>query len=647
MLWLDLETRSQCDLRVNGLLRYAQDPTTEVICMSYAFDNGPIDTWFAEDEVFPTSVIQYIAQGHRVVAHNAAFERHLFDFVLANDYDFTPPKLSQWICSSAWAMAHGLPSSLKDICRALDLPVQKMEEGTRLIRDYSLPHFKTQWTGNDKQIMQDYCETDVETMRLFCSVLRPLSDDEWHQYHTTERINDRGVPLDIPFVNAALEYADEVRADVNANLSALTNGQVTKASERKARDEWLREQLSEDQLKLITVEKKGVEKIKFDAEYRTILASQPDLPDTVYRLIDLVEQAGGATIAKYKAMANTHVSGRVHGSLIWNGAGATGRYSSRGLQLQNFKRDVFKDPEPLIDAIRSGVGVEAPAEALGRLIRSAITSSQGLTFSDYSQIEARVLPWLSGDPRAEDTLDIFRTGRDLYTESARGMFNAIEVSPDMRQAAKQGVLACGFGGGARAVQAMAKNYGLTYDYDQANNIKEAWRAANPWASPFWFGLKDAALDAYQSPGVTTTSGRLRFQSDGKDYLWMMLPSGRLLAYIQPRIELVDYPWGDQGWELTCLWGSGKPKAREKWPRRTLNHLILSENATQGTAADIMRETIVRADEAKLEVLFSVHDELVVEGYCKDKLHAVMTTPPTWTQGLPIDADTQESLRYGK
>jgi len=647
MLWLDLETRSNVDLGVKGLLHYAQDQSTEVICMSYAFDQEPIKTWFAEDSDFPQEVIDYFNSGGLIAAHNASFERHLFDFVISNDYKFKPPKLEQWICTSAWAMSHGLPGSLKFVCQSLNLPLQKQSEGSRLIRDYCAPHFKTEWTGNDKKLMQDYCEMDVATMRMFCSVLRELTPEEWSQYHITERINDRGVPIDTPFVTAALEYADDIRQDIAVQLSKLTDGMVKKATDRKSRDTWLKNNLTAEQLEAITVTSKGVEKIKFDQEYRGILAALPDLGDKASALIDLIEQAGGSTIAKYKAMVNTHVEGRVHGSLIWNGAGATGRYSSRGLQLQNFRRDVFKDPEPYIYAIQTGAGVDKPADTLGRLIRSAIKSDRGLTYSDYSQIEARVLPWLSADPRAEVTLDIFRGGRDLYTESARGMFNVTDVDPDMRQAAKQGVLACGFGGGARAVQAMAKVYGLKYTFDQADSIKEAWRSANPWANPFWYGLKDAAWDAYHSPGLVTQSGKLKFQSDGKDYVWMMLPSGRLLAYIKPRVELVEYPWGDEGWELTCLWGSGRPKAGQKWPRRTLNHLILSENATQGTAADIMRETIVRAHKAGLDVLFSVHDELVVEGHCHAKLHEIMITKPAWTTGLPIDADTQESTRYGK
>lgn len=651
MLWLDLETRSQCDLTREGLLRYAMHPSTQIICMSYAFDDEPVTTWFASDAPFPAEVRDYIQNTDKPLsAQNAAFERHMFDFVIANDFNLSAPALERWQCTSARAMAHGLPANLENICKAMDLPIQKQAEGKRLIREYCAPYHKTEFDPGDKELMQDYCETDVETMRMFCSVLRQLEPEEWEQYHVTEIMNDRGVPLDIPFVSAALEYADDIRADVATEIVKLTDGRIQKPTERKARDEWLKEQLSEELLELITVTKKDVEKIKFDAEYRGILAEHPDTPKIVVDFIELVEQAGGATISKYKAMMNTHVNGRVHGSLIWNGAGATGRFASRGLQLQNFKRDVFKDPEPLIEAVISGVGIDRPAQSLGRLVRSSITSPRRLTYSDYSQIEARVLPWLADDPRAEKTLDIFRGGRDLYSENAVGMFglNDIgEVTPELRQSAKQGVLACGFGGGAGAVQAMARGYGLKYSFDQANGIKTAWRTANPWALPFWYGLKDAAQTAVRMPGTPQQFARLTFLYDGGDWLWMRLPSGRCLAYFQPKFEVVEYPWGDEGWELTCLWGSGKPKAGEKWPRRVLNHLILSENATQATAADVMREAIVRAHKKGLEVLFSVHDELVVEGDCFDELHQVMITPPTWAGGLPIEADTQVAKRYGK
>lgn len=649
MLWIDLETRSQCDLRKNGLMRYATDPTTQVICASYALDDGPITTWFAEDGPFPNEVIAYIQAGGVMIAHNAAFERLMFDFVIANDYNFTPPKLTQWRCSAARAMAHGLPAALGNLCRALGLPLQKQTEGTRLINNYSAPGFATEWMGNDKQLMQSYCEMDVATMRQACSVLRELSVEEWEQYHITEIMNDRGVPIDLPFATAALNYAEEIKQDVDIRISNHTKGAVANSRARKSRDEWVLARLTAKQRKLLEVTRKGEKKISFDQTHRERLAMDENLPIDVAQLLELLEEAGGAAVSKYGSMVATEVDSRVYGSMIWNGAGATGRYSSRGLQLQNFKRDILKDPQPVIDDIIAGRPVANPSSVLGRLTRAAIHSPDGLTFSDYSQIEARVLPWLADEPSAERTLDAFASGRDIYIENASGMFDCRydDVTSDLRQAAKVAVLACGFGGGKNALRSMASAYGIDFTEDKAAETVTRWRNANPWAVNLWYGLKDAAQDAVRRAGTITQYKRIKFYSDGADWLWMMLPSGRCLAYFKPRFEEVEYPWGDMGIELTCLWGSGKPKVGEKWPRRVLNHLILSENATQATAADLMRETIVRAHKAGLDILFSVHDELVVAGYCADELTALMETPPSWAVGLPIKAETQENTRYGK
>lgn len=650
-VWLDIETRSQSDLVANGLMRYAQHESTQLICMSWAVDDEPVQCWFPEDGPMPERLRGLLGDDSVILyAHNADFERLLFDYVICNDFGLPAIRLTRWRCSSARAMAHGLPGSLMDLCKALDLPIKKMPEGTRLINTYCVPGHRTDWKEGDKSLMADYCDTDVATMRQACSVLRELEDYEWEQYHTVARINDYGVPVDIEFAKAALEYANEIREDVSAQMDKLTEGRIRKATERKQRDLWLRERLTPEQLELITVVKNDQPKIKFDEYHRNLLGSLPDLMPEVYRYIELVAQAGGSTISKYKSMVNHHVDGRVHGSLVWSGAGATGRLSSRTLQLQNMRNDAFDEPEPLIEQIISGVAVDSPADTLGRLIRSAIGFGTGVTYSDYAQIEARVLPWLSADADAEFVLDVFRQKRDIYTENAVKMFglpDATAVTKDLRQAAKVAVLACGFGGAKNALKAMAKMYGMNFTDDKAQDIVYKWRDANPWATRLWKGLNDACRDAVSTPLKVTAYGRLKFMFDGRDWLWMKLPSGRCLAYFKPKFELVTLPWGDESYEVTCLWGAGKPKAGESWPRRNLSPVVLTENATQAAAADIMREAIVRAHKQGIKVLFSVHDELVVEGNCVDEVHACMVTPLTWADGLPIDAETKFSLRYGK
>ncbi len=651
MLWLDLETRSQCDLIKSGLMAYAQDPTTQVICMSYAFDDNEIITWFSEDsKTFPVEVTEYINAGGLLTAHNAQFERYLFDYVISNDYNIKAPKLEQWHCSSARAMSHGFSASLGDICKAMAIPLQKQTEGRRLIRDYCAPNFLTKWKNNDKALMLSYCESDVATMRQFSSCLRELSDDEWGQYHATERMNIRGVPIDLPFVTAALGYAIAVKADVDGKIFKLTKGDVKNARARKARDLWLMPKLNSSQKKLLIVVKKGVEKVSLDKEHQEYLLACNDLDPLAETFLHLLADAGGSASSKFKSMAAFQVDSRVYNPMVFSGAGATGRYSSRGIQLQNMKRDVYKDPEPLIKDVLNGVEIKNPADSLGRLTRSAITSKDGLTYSDYSQIEARVLPWLADSPGAEKTLDIFRSGRDLYSENAVNMFklnDISEVTPNFRQSAKTAVLACGFAGGYRALLAMAKIYGLQMSDEVAKNNVTLWRDANPWAMPLWYGLKDAGADAVKYPNTITGHGRIKFLYDGVDWLWLMLPSGRCLGYFKPKFELVSYPWGDEGIELTFLLGNVKPKAGEPWPRQTVSPITFVQHATQATAADVMRETIVRADDAGMPVLFSVHDEMIVEGSCFDELHKIMEISPTWADGLPIAADTQYSKRYGK
>jgi DNA polymerase len=543
-------------------------------------------------------------------------------------------------------MANGLPGALDSVCRALSLPIQKQAEGKRLIRQYCSPNFLTQWLNDDKQLMQDYCETDVKTMRLFCSVLRDLTDDEWQQYHITEKMNDRGVPIQVAFAKAALSYSEKVKKDVDRQILTLTRGAVNSARSRKTRDAWLLPLLTTDEKTLLIEDGK----ISLDKEHQAYLLNSETLNPTARKFIELLQAAGGSAVAKFKSMVDLHQDGRVYGSMVFSGAGATGRFSSRGLQLQNFRSDVFKDPEPLIDAILNGEPVDDPADTLGRLTRSAITSKRGLTYSDYAQIEARVLPWLADTKEAEKTLDIFRQGRDIYSENAVRMFGlkrVDDVTKDLRQSAKVAVLACGFAGGYNALLSMAKIYGMKMSDEQARNNVALWRSANPWAEPLWYGLKTAAENAVRYPNKPFRHGRISFLYDGDSWLWLQLPSGRCLAYFDPKFELVDYPWGDSGVALTFLWGSGKPKAGEKWPRQTVSPITFVQHATQATAADIMRETIVRAVNSGLPVLFSVHDEIIVEGSCEDELTAIMETPPAWAAGLPIAAETITSRRYGK
>ena len=635
--WLDFETTSLCNLTVHGLQRYVEDTTTEVLCLGWAINDAEVQCWFPEDGPFPQELIDHINADGIMYAQNSIFDRLIWEFALANDYEVPVPKQDQWRCSSARAMAHGLPANLKDICKALNLPLQKQEAGLRLIHQYSC-RGPQPWENNDKQLMADYCIMDVRTMRQFCSVLRELSDSEWAEFYTNENINERGIPVDVKFAEAALSYADDIKEGVDEAILALTDGEVRSARARKTRDAWIFERITDEQKELLAVHKNDKKKYSLDQEHRDNLLEAIDLNPEVEKLVQLMNDAGGSSTSKYKSVANTHVEGRVHHALVWHGA-ATGRWASKGIQLHNMPRKAFDEPEPLVQDVLGDYEIDNPASTLSRLLRALITSPDGITFGDWSAIEGRVCPWLSDDPRADDTLDVFRRDEDIYIATAAAM------GMDDRQAGKVAALSMQFAGGAGALLRMAKVYGVFYSFEEADHLKSLWRTANPWCVDFWHGLRRAADEAVNVPHTVTRKGRIEFYYDGADWLWMKRPSGGLQAYCQPRFELVTYPWGGEGYELTALAGSRKPKAGEPWPRMTLTAGILIQNATQGTAADLMRECVVRSQH--LPVIGHVHDELLAEGDHRAEVKRLMEIVPQWAAGLPIKAEVKHERRYGK
>ena len=642
-IYLDYETTSKTDLLTQGLARYTSCPTTEILCLGWCIDDGPIECWFPEDEPFPQELNDHIATGADIVAHNALFDMLITDYVLVNDFpEAKQPKYEQWLDSMLLATASGLPASLGDICKALDLPVQKQKEGARLIREYSTQG-RRPWMNNDKQLMEDYCKMDVETMRCFCSLLRPLSDRERKEWRTNANINMRGIPIDTEQAKASLSYANDVKADADKNIFDLTGGQVATARARKSRDEWLVPKLDDEQLKLITKVKDGKEKLVFDKAHRQDLAEHPNLPEEVSQFIEFVEIAGGSSTSKYKAAYHTELDGRVHYNLQFHGA-ATGRWTSKGLQVHNMPRDALDDPEPIIADLKKKTPLSSPAKTLSRLLRSMITHKDGISWVDWSAIEARMLPWLADSEGADKVLDIFREDRDLYVATAEAM------GMGDRQAGKIASLSLGYGGGVNALLGMAKNYGVYYTEAEGEDIVYRYRTGNQWVVDFWNQLQTAAENAVKQPGTTFYAGRIAYQYDGADWLWCMRPSGNLQAYYQPRFELSTPPWGGEPrWALKALAGSVKPKAGEPWPRRVLTRGILAENVTQGASADLLRHCVLKCEEAKLPLIFHVHDEIVCEGNHLDALIDIMTNQrPEWADSsLPLKAEGEYKTRYGK
>ena len=653
MLYLDIETRSDTDLIFHGLRRYAEDPSTELICMGYCFDDDEIKFRWADEE-FPQIIVDYFDAGAPIMAHNAEFEKHLFEHVIAPTYGFTAPTTEQWRCSMAIGLTNGFAGGLDALAAGLGLPHRKNPQGARLIREYCAPGHEKTFKPGDADNMKEYCISDVEIMRAAVKCLRELTPDEWEEYHLNCKINARGLPIDTAFCTAALSYTREVADDANEQISKLTGGKMTKATQRNARNDWLFPLLTDRHMKMLEVYKKGEKKISLDADHRRYLLECDDLHTDARTLLEYIDNAGSSALKKFAVAAHQNVNGRVHNTFLWNGAGRTGRFSGKGLQPHNIRRDVFGDnqAEALIQDILAGYEIDNPADTMARLLRAMISHPDGLYWCDWSSIEGRVAPWLSNSDAGDRKLTLFKQGKDIYVVTAADMFHVSEadVDKDFRQSGKIAELSLQFGGSHNALIGMAKNYGVTFEEEEARDIVIRWRQANPWAQEIWDDYDRAIAGAVLEPGVEHQVGRVTYCSDGANYLWCRLPSERLLSYPKPKFEPYMTPWGEEKIGATFQ-SHFKPAAGEPPIRIHARGALLFQNCTQAVAADILREALLVCDDKGLKVVGHIHDEIIIEsGDPKDGdlLNQIMLENPWWSSLLPIaTGGVQSGTRFGK
>jgi len=653
ILWLDFETRSKCDLPSRGVYNYAQDISTEVLCMSYAFDDDEVVTW-TPGQPFPAAVANHTGQ---IRAHNAAFERLIFWFVLCPDHKIPEPKLAQFYCTAAQARANCAPGSLEDVGRFAGASMKKDHRGSQLIRLLSVPQADG-FFRQDQTLMSEmvaYCEQDVRAMRAISKGMRDLSADELADYHVNERVNDRGVRVDVALCNAAVRYATVELDEIQQIVREATDGAITSVRSPKMR-QWVLDRVGPQALELMTVFKDGEAKYSIDKSVRgnlLILAGEnPDeVPPDVAEVIQCADDLWASSVAKFQRAANLadRDDERVRGAFVFAGGSATGRASSFGLQVHNFPRKCAKEPQLVRDTMVLGGEIvpqygKRVTDVLKQMLRPALLAEPGnaLVVADWSSIEARVNPWLSG--RGDAKLDLFRSGEDVYKVNASATFHVpvAEVTGDQRQVGKVQELACGFAGGVGAFAAMGRIYGLLLPEPEARRMVDGWRRANPWAMPFWEGLERCYTAAMRHKGKEFTAGRITYLFDGV-HLWYALPSGRILCYPYAKLEEDGVTYAKAAW---------KPAADAKeWPRARLWRGLACENVTQATANDILRHALRSLDAEGFEPVLHVHDEIVLETAdpvaAEEAMQRAMCTPPAWAVGLPLGIETTTMTRYGK
>jgi DNA polymerase bacteriophage-type len=648
ILWVDFETRSRCDLPAQGVYNYAMDGSTDVLCMSWAFDDDEVQTWVPGQD-FPVEVEMHRGQ---IRAHNAAFERLIFKYVLEQDF-----ALEQFYCTAAQARANCAPGSLEDVGRFASANMKKDYRGAQLIRLLSIPQADGKFR-NDPELMAEmirYCEQDVRAMRAVSRAMRDLTGDELHDYQVNERINDRGVLLDLDLAKAAIRYAEAELDEIETLVDEVTEGAIKSVRSPRMR-EWVLERVGPQALTLMERYEDGEKKYSIDKTVRAnllILAEEnPDeVPSNVADVIQCADDLWASSVAKFKRLSELAdiEDHRVRGAFVFAGGSATGRASSYGAQVHNFTRKCAKDPDAVRQAMVRGHKV-VPAygkrvtDVLKGMLRPALVPAPEHVFIvvDWAAIEARMTPWLSAQPQAEQVLDVFREGKDIYVNEAAKIFHCqqSDVSADQRQIGKVAILSLGYAGGPGAFASMGRNYGILLPESDVRRTVDNWRRANQWAVQYWQQLESAYTRAMRHKGHEFTAGRVAYMFDG-EHLWYVLPSGRVLRYPYATLDSDGVSYAKAAW---------KPAADAKeWPRARLWKGLAAENITQAAANDILRHCLREIP----NVVLHVHDEIVAE--CPKfeseqriaQMEKVMCTPPAWADGLPLAVEIKTMERYGK
>lgn len=653
-LSIDIETKSSVDIGKTGLYRYAQDKDFEILLFAYQLDDSPVEIVdLANGEKISRVIIDWLSnpfvQKH---AYNAAFEWYCL-----NQAGYETP-LEQWRCTMAHGLYCGYTAGLDATGKAIGLPhdKQKLSVGKALIRYFCVPCKPTKTNGGRTwnlprhapekwELFKEYCRQDVVTER---EVLRrlsqfPMPEDEIRLWQMDVRMNAFGVRVDKKLISGALTVdalSSQKLMDEAYRLTGLSN--PNSAAQLLA---WL--------------DAAGV--ILPNLQKATVIETlaREELPEDARRVLEIRQQLGKTSIKKYVAMETAKgADDRVRGLTQYYGANRTGRWAGRLVQMQNLPRNYIKTLDYARNLVKmknyEGLKIlygNVP-DTLSQLIRTAFIPSEGHKFvvADFSAIEARVIAWLAGEQWVNE---VFATHGKIYEATASQMFGVpvekiSKGNPEysLRQKGKVATLALGYQGGPNALVAMgALEMGLSEE--ELPDIVQRWRQANPRIKDLWYKVEAAALTVMQTAQPQAINGLIfSLEGDmlyGQSFLTIRLPSGRKLFYPKPflkenqfgKMAVHYYTVGQQTrkWEVASTYG-GK----------------MTENIVQAIARDCLAETLKRIDSEGLQVVFHVHDEVIIDAphdVTVDKICALMAEPIPWAPGLILKGAGFESAYYMK
>ncbi len=653
-LSIDIETKSSVDIGKAGLYRYAQSEDFEILLFAYQLGEESVRVVdLANGEKIP-EIIQLMLMDPKVAKHayNAAFEWYCL-----NRAGYTTP-LDQWRCTMMHGLYCGYTAGLDATGKAIGLPQdkQKMTVGKALIRYFCVPCKPTKSNGNRTwnlprhapekwELFKEYCKQDVVTEHEIWKRLNyfPVPEEEQKLWQQDIRMNVFGVKVDTALTEGALAIDSRSVQELTEEAVRLTG--LSNPNSPAQLMAWLREQTGDD-----------IQNLTKDTVSELL---QREYPQPVKRMLEIRQQLGKTSVKKYVAMETAKgTDDRIRGLTQFYGANRTGRWAGRLVQMQNLPRNYLSTLDYARNLVKAKnyTGLKMlygnVPDTLSQLIRTAFIPSEGNKFvvADFSAIEARVIAWLAGEQWVNE---VFATHGKIYEATASQMFHVpiekiIKGNPEygLRQKGKVATLALGYQGGTAALIAMgALNMGLTEE--ELPDIVQRWRSANPRIRDLWYAVEQAALMTMLTAQPQGINGLIfRYEGElmyGQSFLTVQLPSGRKLFYPKPflkenqfgKMAIHYYTVGQQTrkWEVTSTYG-GK----------------MTENIVQAIARDCLAETLRRIDKLGLQVVFHVHDEVIIDApmdLTVEEVCNLMAEPISWAPGLLLRGAGFESTYYMK
>ena len=656
-LGIDIETFSSVDIK-NGAYAYSEAPDFEILLIAYKFSDEDkvklIDLTDDPEELENLRFWDALTDPEVVkTAYNANFERTC---LARHTGEAMPPE--QWRCTMVLAVQLGLPRSLAAVGPALGLTEeeQKKKTGAALIQYFCKPCKPTRTNGQRTkntrlnapekwELFTEYNIQDVVTEQIILKRLRDFRPDQSEQdlWTLDQKINDRGVLLDIPMAGSIVEFDTERSADLLAEAQQITG--LSNPNSLAQLKPWL----ADNGLATDTLRKDDV----------AAMLADPSLHANVRRVLEIRQTLSKTSVKKYQTMLD--IAGeddRARGIMQFYG-GHTGRWAGRSLQPQNLARNTMPDDE--LDVAREFVKMGdfeslemifgEPAPIFSQLVRTAFIPSPGNRFivSDFSAIEARVIAWIAGE---EWRLEVFRNDGDIYCESASHIYHVPVVkhgiNGELRQRGKVAELALGYGGAVGAMKQMDTSGSVPED--EMQGIVTQWRAESPKIVRMWRDCQDAAVSVIrgnQPKRVLRSLQGTEFYVklvDGTPVLFIRLPSGRPIAYWDPKV--MDTEMGPRITYMT------QNQTTRKWERCETYGGKLTENIVQSVARDCLADKMKLLESMGYQIVFHVHDEMILDVPREDKEAAalvdrIMGEPIDWAPGLPLKGGTYECDFYRK